>query len=188
MEVAWKIVRELGADALTLGRLAEQAGVTKPVVYSHFESRSMLLAALYREFCSRQMVLTAALFNESPPTLSAKTRVVVDSYVRCVTYQGREIAGVIGALAGSPELEAVQQEFESPFREMCREALAPFAVGGKISDARLHAILSTATALSTAAGAGKLDILEATDELYSTITALVTWSGPVNDSAKLSDV
>ena len=32
MDVAWHIIREEGTDALTLGYLATQAGVTKPVV------------------------------------------------------------------------------------------------------------------------------------------------------------
>ncbi|MCO3771117.1 helix-turn-helix transcriptional regulator, partial [Pseudomonas aeruginosa] len=47
LEVAWRLVREEGTEALTLGRLAEQAGVTKPVVYDHFGTRARLLAALY---------------------------------------------------------------------------------------------------------------------------------------------
>lgn len=31
--VAWNLVRAQGSDALTLGRVAEAAGVSKPVVY-----------------------------------------------------------------------------------------------------------------------------------------------------------
>ena len=48
LDVAWRLVREEGTEALTLGRLAEQAGVTKPVVYDHFSTRPGLLAALYQ--------------------------------------------------------------------------------------------------------------------------------------------
>ena len=36
MNTAWQLVREEGTEALTLGRLAERSGVTKPVVYDHF--------------------------------------------------------------------------------------------------------------------------------------------------------
>ena len=50
IEVAWQIIREEGTEALTLGHLAERAGITKPVVYDHFTSRSGLFAALYREY------------------------------------------------------------------------------------------------------------------------------------------
>ena len=54
LDVAWQLVRNEGTDALTLGRLAEQASVTKPVVYDHFGTRAGLLAALYLEFDERQ--------------------------------------------------------------------------------------------------------------------------------------
>ena len=47
LDVAWALVGEEGTDALTLGRLAEAAGVTKPVAYDHFVTRNGLLAALY---------------------------------------------------------------------------------------------------------------------------------------------
>ena len=46
LDVAWALVGDEGTDALTLGRLAEAAGVTKPVAYDHFVTRNGLLAAL----------------------------------------------------------------------------------------------------------------------------------------------
>jgi AcrR family transcriptional regulator len=60
LDVAWQLVREEGTEGLSLGRLAEQAGVTKPVVYDHFETRTGLLVALYQEYDARQ---TAMLDN-----------------------------------------------------------------------------------------------------------------------------
>ena len=54
LETAAAIVRAEGTDALTLARVAEQAGVTKPVAYEHFETRAGLLVALYRHFDARQ--------------------------------------------------------------------------------------------------------------------------------------
>lgn len=46
MDVAWSIVRGEGTDALTLGYLAERAGVTKPVVYDHFGTHRAARRAL----------------------------------------------------------------------------------------------------------------------------------------------
>src|SRR5687767_16006033 len=43
LETAHVIVRDEGTDALTLGYLAERAGVTKPIAYGHFETRAGLL-------------------------------------------------------------------------------------------------------------------------------------------------
>ena len=62
LDVAWQLVSDEGTEALTLGRLAELAGVTKPVVYDHFVTRAGLLAALYEDFDRRQnQVLADAL-------------------------------------------------------------------------------------------------------------------------------
>lgn len=177
LDVAWRLVREEGTDALTLGRLAEQAGVTKPVVYDHFVTRTGLLAALYREFDARQNDLIDAALQASEPTLAAKASVIASSYVDCVLLQGREIPGVIAALAGSPELEKVKREYEAAFMEKCRIALAPFAGSGNIAPAGLRAMLGAAEALSYAAAAGEITAAEAKDELFETIVAMVARGG-----------
>src|SRR5262245_12468652 len=53
LDTALAIVREEGTQALTLGRLAERAGVTKPIAYEHFGTRSGLLIALFRDYDAR---------------------------------------------------------------------------------------------------------------------------------------
>ena len=118
LDVAWQLVREEGTEALTLGRLAEQAGVTKPVVYDHFTTRPGLLAALYQEFDARQTALMDAALQTSEPTLASKAMVIASSYVDCVLLQGREIPGVIAALTSSPELEKIKREYEAIFMDL----------------------------------------------------------------------
>lgn len=115
LDVAWQLVRDEGTDALTLGRLAELAGVTKPVVYDHFATRAGLLAALYADFDARQDQVFADAIATSKATLEDRAWVIASSYVDCVLLQGREIPGVIAALSGSPELEASKREYEAIF-------------------------------------------------------------------------
>ena len=115
LDVAWQLVRDEGTDALTLGRLAELAGVTKPVVYDHFATRAGLLAALYADFDERQDQVVADAIATSKATLEDRAWVIASSYVDCVLLQGREIPGVIAALSGSPELEASKREYEAIF-------------------------------------------------------------------------
>lgn len=50
LQVANKIVARDGVRGLTMERLAEAAKISKPVVYSHFENRSDLLAALLQNY------------------------------------------------------------------------------------------------------------------------------------------
>ena len=176
LDVAWRLVREEGTEALTLGRLAEQSGVTKPVVYDHFGTRPGLLAALYREFDARQTALMESALQASGPTLADRAAVIASSYVDCVLLQGREIPGVIAALAGSPELEKIKREYEAAFIEKCRIALAPFARDGAIAPAGLWAMLGAAEALSYAAATGEITAAQAQDELFETIVAMVARS------------
>ena len=75
-DVSWALVRNEGADALTLGRLAEHAGVAKTVVYSHFASRAALLAALYDEFASRQAALHEEYVHAPAATLDGRAAAV----------------------------------------------------------------------------------------------------------------
>ena len=171
---AWRLVREEGTEGLTLGRLAEQAGVTKPVVYDHFGTRAGLLAALYRDFDQRQSGLMDMALAGSGPTLHDKARVIAQSYVACVQTQGREIPGVIAALVGSPELAKVKREYEAVFVEQCRTLLVPFARGGVLPAAGLWGMLGAAEGLSCAAVNGDITPEQAQDELTAAIVAMVT--------------
>jgi AcrR family transcriptional regulator len=173
IEVAWRIVGEEGTEALTLGRLSERAGVTKPVVYDHFATRPGLLAALYKEFDDRQNTLMDEALLTSASTLMEKAKVIATSYVDCVLLQGREIPGIIAALAGSPELEGIKREYETAFIEKCRATLAPFANTHSIASAGLWAMLGAAESLSYAASTGDITPQQAKDELFETIKAMV---------------
>ncbi len=178
LDVAWRLIREEGTEALTLGRLAEQAGVTKPVVYDHFGTRPELLAALYQDFDTRQTAIIDSALQASEPTLADRAAVIASSYVDCVLLQGREIPGVIAALASSPELEKIKCEYQAAFMEKCRIALAPFTGGGAITPAGLRAMLGAAEALSHAAATGEITAAQAQDELFETIVAMVARSAP----------
>ncbi|CAM3234374.1 MULTISPECIES: TetR/AcrR family transcriptional regulator [Pseudomonas] len=173
LDVAWQLVSDEGTEALTLGRLAELAGVTKPVVYDHFVTRAGLLAALYEDFDRRQNQVLADALDASAATLADRAWVIASSYVDCVLLQGREIPGVIAALSSSPELETLKRKYEAIFLDKCRDALAPFAAGATVSQAAMRAMLGAAEALSHAAASGEISREEAQQELLATILAMV---------------
>lgn len=173
LDMAWQLIREEGTDALTLGYLAEKAGVTKPVVYDHFTTRAGLLAALYQDFDRRQTALMDAALANAEATLNGIATVIATAYVDCVLTQGNEIPGVIAALASTPELEKIKREYEAIFLEKCRNVLSPFADGAEIGQAGLRAMLGAAEALSQAAATNEISAEQARDELLATIIAMV---------------
>lgn len=169
ISVAWSIVQQEGTEALTLGYLAEKAGVTKPVVYAHFGDRNGLLAALYMEFDARQNALIDAALAASVNAPAVRAEVIATAYVDCVLAQGREIPGVIAALSGSPELERIKRECEGAFLAKCRSALEPTSPSGRVSLAGLRAMLGAAEALASAAAANEMSAEDAKRELRDTI-------------------
>lgn len=48
LEAAWALVRDLGANGVTIARIAAAAGVSRQLVYFHFENRAGLLEAMAR--------------------------------------------------------------------------------------------------------------------------------------------
>ncbi|MFW6752122.1 TetR/AcrR family transcriptional regulator [Pseudomonas glycinae] len=173
LDMAWQLIREEGTDALTLGYLAEKAGVTKPVVYDHFTTRAGLLAALYQDFDRRQTALMDAALANAEATLNGIATVIATAYVDCVLTQGNEIPGVIAALASTPELEKIKREYDAIFLEKCRNVLSPFADGAEIGQPGLRAMLGAAEALSQAAATDEISAEQARDELLATIIAMV---------------
>lgn len=174
IDVAWQLVRHQGLDALTLGRLAAQAEVAKPVVYDHFATRNGLICALYLDFEERQGQRIDAAIAASEDSLAGRSGALAAAYVDCVLAQGRELPGIVGALAGAPELELVQRECAKAFHAKCRKLLAPFAPGRRLSPLRVRAILGAAEALSYAADAVEIGPDQAKSELQDVIVLLVT--------------
>ena len=69
LDTAAAIVRAEGADALTLARVAEDAGVTKPITYKHFETRAGLLKALYHRIDEQQTAAAESALDVGARTL-----------------------------------------------------------------------------------------------------------------------
>jgi AcrR family transcriptional regulator len=119
LDVALLIVRNEGADRLTLGHLAACAGVSKPVVYDHFETRSDLLITLYRWIDTEKV----NAFRDAMATVERRADETVDllasAYIDCAADLDGEFHAVGAALAGSAEKSAV-------FTELLENSVAMF--------------------------------------------------------------
>lgn len=173
LDIAWQLIGDEGTDALTLGRLAERAGITKPVVYDHFGTRTGLLIALYQDFDERQSARLDFDLRNAEKTLVARAATIAACYVDCVTQQGREIPGIIAALAGSPELEQVKRRYHRAFLMKCRDILVPFVESGNLDLVSLWAVIGAAEALSYAAQVEEITVQQAKIELFNVIISTI---------------
>lgn len=154
---ALEIIRTEGADCLTLGHLAIRAGVSKPVVYDHFGSRSGLLIALYRWIDTdridtfRQAMAAAAKGRDE--TIAS----LADAYIRCAADLTGEFHIVGAALAGSPEKAEVYEELLGQSVAMFVAVLRPFSGMSEGAATRLcTGLVGAGEALSAAIVGGRV--------------------------------
>ena len=171
--MARAIVKEEGPAALTLIRLAERAGVTKPITYRHFRTREALLVALYREFDERQIETMRSALSEGTQSAQMMASIVAAAYVDCTLAAGVEIGWLIGALQTTPELQAFLEECRERHHKVLEQALSPYTMG-VVARTSTTAILGAADALSAAAAIGSVDRGAAIECLQRIIQAMIS--------------
>lgn len=172
LAVARELIRERGTDEFTLGRLAERAGVTKPVVYDHFGDRAGALAELYREFEEQQRAALVAALADASLTLDAVCGAIAEAYIDCSIAEGRELADVVSALDGSATLVEVRREAEAAYLALCDDVLA--SCGVRLDDAGAQALVGAGDALTRAALDERVSPAVARSTLTRVLHALVT--------------
>lgn len=176
LEVAQAIVREHGTDALTLGALAERAGVSKPIAYSHFDTRSGLMIALSKAIMERQIDDLAQVLAHTPASLDEVARVLAQQYMDCTTTIGPEWHAVSAALRGDAQMDAYQRETVRSHAAFYAEVLAPLsALPAATVRRRCVGILGAAEALSDEMVRGGCSREQAADDLAGLV---VDWLRP----------
>ncbi|MEJ1120111.1 TetR/AcrR family transcriptional regulator [Phyllobacterium sp. CCNWLW109] len=173
LSIALDIVRDEGTDALTLGHVAEKAGVSKPIAYEHFGTRSGLLIALFEQLDQQQIDQLAAAIAEAPKRLEDVARVVSDAYMACYQSIGAEWSSISAALRGDEVMDEIQCGLIDSYVDLYCSILAPYT---KITadDLRLRCvgIVGAAEAISREMIRDKLEEKAAAAVLQSLI---VTW-------------
>lgn len=162
LQTAFDIVRSDGTDALSLAHVAERAGVSKPIAYEHFGTRSGLLIAMYRDYDEQQTRAMRAALAIGGNTIEDVASILSTAYVDCAVSSGPEYGAITAALSATEEMEELLQSCRDSFLEECRDAFAPFVkVPRKQIQALLVGILGAAEALSQAAAGGRISRSEA---------------------------
>jgi AcrR family transcriptional regulator len=170
VDTALFIVRTEGADRLTLGHLALRAGVSKPIAYDHFGTRSGLLIELYRWIDTERV----NAFRESMTIGGRSSAEAIDAlaaaYIRCAADTTGDFHAVGAALAGSEEKNAVLQELLDNCVLMFISVLQPHTI---LAPAKLErcciGLVGAGEALSAALVRGRCSEAEA----ISAFTALI---------------
>lgn len=126
LDTAAAIVRADGADGLTLARVAEMAGVTKPVAYQHFETRAGLLRALYLRVDAHQCEAARLAVDTHAGSLEQVAEILAESYVDCVLHIGKEYGTITAALSTFAEADAFLRAGRERYAKIYLEAFRAF--------------------------------------------------------------
>lgn len=176
LETALAIVREQGTDALTLGYLAERAGVSKPIAYEHFKTRPGLLIALYEQIDNGQVAALLLALEQAPRRLEELARTVGSACMNCYATIGPEYHAISAALKGDEAMARAHRELLDGYVAICSEALAPH-VDLPEAELRLRCtgIVGAGEAISREMLSGRVDEAAAAATLASLI---LCWLGP----------
>lgn len=157
LETARQIVLESGTDALTLGSLAEKAGVSRPIAYNHFTTRSGLMIALYKGIMDRQTQALADALKDTPQTFADVSRVLATAYMNCHEDIGPEWHAIGAALKGDADMDAVRSEMLEGHAVFFSAALTPLsALSAEVVRRRCVGIIGAGESLSDAMVRGQV--------------------------------
>lgn len=166
IETAFQIIKTKGTDALTLALVAEDAGVTKPIAYEHFGTRTGLLMAMYRDYDERQYAAIREALSKTRDSLEETASILSASYVDCAVDSGSEYGLIAAALSGSVEMEQLLQTCRDDFAAECQKAFQPFMPKSKKQPrSAMIGIIGAAEFLSQAAATGRVSRNEAVKSL-----------------------
>jgi AcrR family transcriptional regulator len=131
LDVAMEIVRDSGANELTLGNLAAKAGVSRPIAYGHFETRTGLLLALFKRLEDNYVSALRGALQAAPHALSEVADLISNAYFNCLTDFGPEGLAISAALKGTDEMAAQQRTMHQEYLELMCNALRPFSKLGQ---------------------------------------------------------
>ncbi|AUX93548.1 TetR/AcrR family transcriptional regulator [Mixta gaviniae] len=174
LETALLIVREEYLDSLTLGRLAERAGVSKPVVYDHFPTRSALLIELYKWIDTERVSTFAEMMSKTHKNAQETTEILASAYILCAADKKGEFHVIGAALAGSEEKTRVFQELLDNCVAMFVSVLAPHVdISPKSLQQLCIGLVGAGEALSVAISRGHMQHEEAVEAFTTLINGIV---------------
>jgi AcrR family transcriptional regulator len=115
VEAAGRLFGDRGYDATRLDDIAAAAGVTKPIVYRHFDTKRALYLALLERHRD-DLASFAAMIDAEEGTADERLRTVLDvwlTYVEAHSYAWRMLFRDTG---GGPEVEAFRLEVHARAR------------------------------------------------------------------------
>jgi AcrR family transcriptional regulator len=133
LEAAWALVRRRGPNEVTVAEVADAAGVSRQLVYFHFENRAGLLLAMARHFDARSGVVQRIAATRTLPAAEGLEELlrVWFAYIPEVLPVGRALEA---AATNGDEGGVAWHDRMADLREVFRVALERVHREGRLAD------------------------------------------------------
>lgn len=125
LDVAKALLESHGATALTLAELAEHAGVSKPIAYDHFGTRSGLLIAMLEDTSLYYESDAEAKIAQVPDTIPAISEIVATAYVQCAIEAGPAVTVLAAAAEADSDARMAGRVVQRNHAENFQRAFMP---------------------------------------------------------------
>jgi AcrR family transcriptional regulator len=126
VEAAGRLFGERGYEATRLDDVAAAAGVTKPIVYRHFESKRALYVALLERH--REDLGSFVAMIPAEGAIEQRLRAVLDAWLDYVEAHAYAWKMLFRDTGGGPEVAAFRAEVHARAREVLVEIIEALAV------------------------------------------------------------
>ena len=108
LDAALGLLESDGAAAVTMERVAERAGVSKPVVYDHFANRSALVVAVLARTWADAEGLVAGRAAEAT-TPAERIRATFEALVDAAAQRGPNVRALLDSASSDPQVEQARR-------------------------------------------------------------------------------
>lgn len=162
LDIAESLLEGSGSDALRMDTLASAAGVTRPVVYSHFDNRDALIIALLERHESRLRAVDAPADNADDfPTI---IRNATAAYLHTSVTHGQAMRALVAGANLSPLVEETRRRiWDTGVKKWTAVYKRFFRLDAKDSRALATSHLTGLSAMAGLCASGALSVSRATD-------------------------
>jgi AcrR family transcriptional regulator len=121
VEAAGRLFGQRGYDATRLDDVAAAAGVTKPILYRHFDSKKALYLALLERHREDLGSFVAEIPDQGPP--EDRLRIVLDVWLRYVESHSYTWKMLFRDTGGGDEIQAFRLEVHAQARRVLVEII-----------------------------------------------------------------
>jgi AcrR family transcriptional regulator len=147
LDVARDLIVEGGPSSVSMGAIAERAGVARGLVYKYFSNRDGIMFALYERESATINALLRDRVRAADPGLEAKLRALIHGVLETIRMQGRYLTPLRSYVEGVNDNDYRRSVSSEQLSYFTRLASKEYGVSERTAEQTLRILLLGSTTL-----------------------------------------